>query len=205
MATPESSYETIVAYVLGELRRTEAADFESNLATNPALQASVARVRGMLDGLRSDDSVAPPARAVAAAKAIHARFHVPQPSWLQQLARSMADMIFDSRAQPALVGLRGDDETVQLSFDSALATIDLQVESHADESAETLDIMGQVNPRQAVREMQAALVEPVAGVAVGVASMDESGVFRIQTRPGEYDLVIRLDDAAVVLPKLEIG
>lgn len=198
------TFEQLVAYVTGEISAEESLGIEREAAVSADTAAAIARLRSIIQTMRTDDTVAPSPRAVAAAIAIHARNFVPQPSWLERLARSVGELVFDSRRQPALVGLRGDDETVQLSFSSALADVDLQLDPASPEST-NVNIMGQVSAHAASAATEVALVEPRAGVAVGVATPDESGVFRLQARPGAYDLVVRLDDAAIVLPNIEIG
>lgn len=200
----KATFEQLLAYVTGEGSADERAHIEREAADSAETAATLARLQSIVRTMRTDDTFAPSPEAVAAAIAIHARHFVPQPSWLERLARTVAEMVFDSRREPALVGLRGDDETVQLSFSSALADIDLQLDP-AGLDSDDVNIMGQVSPHAVAAETEVALIEPRGGVAVGVTTPDESGVFRLHARPGAYDLVVRLNDAAVVLPNIEIG
>ena len=120
--------ETLLAYALGELDPADAIEVETTLAATPASKADLARITALLATMRSDSSEEPPATVVSRAKAIFRRREVTAPGWLDRLTAIIAECIFDSRREVALAGVRGDDEGIQLAFETADAEIDLQAE-----------------------------------------------------------------------------
>jgi anti-sigma factor RsiW len=193
----------LLAYAAGELDREAAARVEAHLSADAADAERVRLYRGVIETMRSDDSLAPPASAMERARAIFQVAPARRENWLDKLERVIATLIFDSRAEPALAGFRGADTAVQLSFESEIADVDLQLEQQDQPEGEWL-VMGQATARREQPVSSVALlpsdsVEPVAEVRP-----DPHGVFRLQAAAGKYRLAIRVGEQAVVLPDIVI-
>jgi hypothetical protein len=130
-------------------------------------------------------------------RAVRAR--ASQSGWLAELKRIVAALVFDSRAQAALPGVRGRAEAYQLSFESDLADVDLEI-SPPESPAAARTIRGQVAPRTADRPGAAALVPAGTPQPVATVEPDAHGMFTVLAEPGHYELLIRLGDRLLVLP-----
>lgn len=189
-------YEQLIAFAAGELSGETARAIERELSVNPAAARTVELFRSVRETLQADDSVAPPADVVSRAQAL---FKPGPSSWatcLDALRRVVAELTFDSRPAAALAGLRGACSAHQLSYHSALADVDVQVERGADELCH---VTGQVSPTGSALPQEVALV-PRAGGDVVRASVEADGVFALNAGVGAYDLVVRFDNEALVLP-----
>ena len=206
MPKKKATTEMLIAYAAGELDADVAAQVEAIVAESPADAARLARIRRTLATMRSDDNVAPPREAVARAKALFRR----QPAaahanWWQQIERVVASLIYDSRAQPALAGYRGVGDAVQLSYESEIADIDLELSPGGAEKDAVWTVMGQVATRDPAAIVAVVLVSRSQGGAQIEIKPDEHGLFTLRADSGEYDLFIRVADKVVALPNLRLG
>ena len=210
MSSAKVNYEQLIAYAAGELSPEQAGQVQAYLAANPKAADPIALYKQAQAALQADQSAAPPAELVAKAKAIFASSpSEPAASWLDHLQQLIADLVFDSRAQPALAGYRGPATTFQLSFECEVASVDLEAEPLVDGSAVPPDesqwrIMGQVDLRQPDSLIELALVEQGAGAKIADAVADEHGMFTLEVKAGRYDLLLRVGDKVVVLRNIEI-
>lgn len=207
MSTPNISFEQLVAYAAGELTAPERLAVEQHIAQNPAAAAAVSLYRSLRDAARADDTVAPPAATLAAAKQLMADQLARKPAagsgWLETLRRTVADLVFDSRPRLAAAGLRGAGESYQLAFESPAASIDLEIERYVEGGQTRFRLMGQVTPNAQIAIGTVALSAPGAFVPVTMTQADERGVFSLSTEAGTYDVLITVEDAIVILPGVE--
>lgn len=206
--------ERLFAFAAGALDPDEAAAVELSLTNNPEQAASVARYQDVAAIVRADDGFAPPATALARAKAIF-----PPPvgevapdrlaAMRDAVRRVVAELTFDSGAglAPALAGFRGGDASGrQLMFESDGTVIDLQMEPPGDVGARWR-IQGQVEA-SATPEPE-GLVVVLAPLTTGQAAVavttDPYGEFHVQAAPGQYTILVRVLDTLVELPNLVIG
>ena len=206
MAIQKLTHETLIAYAAGELAPERVAEVEAVLRQSAGDVRRLERIRRMIDSMRIDDSVAPPAEALSRAKAIF------QPSqrpfwcdWLDQLDTILANLRFDSRKTPALAGYRGTASAIQISFESEAADVDLELLPPAAAGTTQWTVMGQISTEKSLSEVQVALVSSADDTINLDIHPDEHGVFSAQTQPGEYDLLIRFSDVVLRLADITIG
>jgi hypothetical protein len=197
--------EKLIAYAAGELDADATAAVEAHLRDSAEDARRVERLRRIIATMRSDDSVAPSAEALARAKAL---FEVaPAPTWrawIGQLEQIVARLVYDSRTQPALAGYRGGGDAVQLSFESETATIDLELVPPTKPPATKWTVLGQLATEWTMADVLVLLVSRSDDdVFVGVRP-DEHGVFMIRSEPGTYDLLIRFTDKLIRLPDIDL-
>ncbi len=210
MSSAKVNYEQLIAYAAGELSPEQAAQVQAYLRANPRAGDPIALYKQAQAAVQTDQSAAPPAELVAKAKAIFAT----SPSelaatWLDHLQQLIADLVFDSRAQPALAGYRGPATTFQLSFECDAANIDLEAEPIVGVGATPSEpaqwrIMGQVDWQGASSPAQIAMVDPGTENRVAEAIADEHGMFNLEAPAGRYDVLVQVDDKVVVLRNIEI-
>jgi hypothetical protein len=210
MSNAKITYRQLIAYAAGELPAEEAAQVQAYLAANPSAAEPVALYRQARAALQNDQGADPPVDVVAKAKRIFAAARSdPAPGWLARLEQFIGELVFDSRAEPALAGYRGAATTFQLSFECEVASVDLEAEPLVDGNTVGADesqwrIMGQVDLRQPDALVELALVEQGAGAKVADAVADEHGMFTLEVKAGRYDLLLRVGDKVVVLRNIEI-
>ena len=200
------SYEQLIEYAAGELDFEAADTVKRHLASSPDASAIVRRFQMVAEALRRDDSQAPSEDVLAQAKALFANRRIASaPGLLETAARVIAELVYDSRPQVALAGVRGAATAYQLSFQSERADVDLEVGPHEDEGSVLCRISGQITPSR-----KSDVVRTVAFAAPGTTEMastikpDQYGVFGATIASGKYDLLITLSDTQVVLPNVEI-
>jgi hypothetical protein len=206
MASDKITYDMLIAYAAGELTEDEAGRIKVHLICSPEDTARVERMRATIQTLRTDDSVAPPGDALARDKAV---FSPPEakslPSWLELLERVVAKLVFDSRSQEALVGVRGADDGLQLAYESEVAEVDLEALPSAAGRLDGWTIMGQISPHQPTAEVFVALVSHSDQVLLGETRPDPHGVFKLHVDTGVYDLAIRVSDRVLVLQEITLN
>lgn len=203
----EPTFDVLVAYVKGELDAEAAAIVEKRLAQTPDGAARLHRARLMLETARGDQSVAPPAETLAAAKAI---FKAPAgaPSVLSEaldgLRRVLATLLFDSRVQPALVGFRGADDGFQVAFAAEGAEVELDFNPLTNDVSDAWQLMGQVTLPDAKPAAHVSLAKRGEAPSIEIDT-DEHGVFSIpKLAPGAYDVAVRLSDNLLLIPTIEV-
>jgi anti-sigma factor RsiW len=196
-------YEMLLAYVAGESSPAEEVEVRKMIATDPHALKLEARLRTIVTALRSDDSQAPPTPVVAEVQALfRSRRPPPAPGALAAIQRVIAQLVFDSRATPAVAGLRGGNRIYQLAFESDLAAVDLEIAPapHADARR----ILGQISPSGGQRVRTIHLAPSAGGAATSSAHVDAHGGFTLDTSAGRFDVVIRFDAGELVLPNLDV-
>jgi anti-sigma factor RsiW len=206
-------YQKLISYAAGDLAGPDAADVEAWLARDPAAAQTVARFRLLRESLLRDEC--PPADAVERAKAIFhpaaARPAPPAPlAWAQDLVRIVAQLVFDSRAQPALAGLRGGGSGFQLTYDLSSgagggepAELDLQAEPAP--AARSWRVVGQVTGRFRDDAMRVDVCRAGSPAAIQTVRSDGRGMFVLSVEPGTYDLHLRLPGRVTVVPGIRMA
>lgn len=196
-------YERLIAYAAGDLDGSAAAAVAAHLTVCAECAATVARFQAVGTTFRSDDSEAPPTATLARAKGLFARRRpTPDAEWLQ---RVIARLTFDSRSALALSGARGVGGGYQLSFESRVADVDLELEPPEEPAAGRWQVLGQVVAHEDVPVRMVGLA-PLEGTSpILQTDADASGFFTLYASPGRYDLLVSLPTALLVLPDIEIG
>ena len=206
MSDGRVSYEQLIAYAAGELDGEAAERVKRHLASSHEGSAIVRRFQMVAETLRRDDSQAAPADVLARVKALFAdRRMATSPGLLETAVRMIAELVYDSRPQVALAGVRGAATAYQLAFESERADVDLEVEPDADAGSGLRRISGQITlSRESDEVRSVAFVSPGTSEVASTIKPDEHGVFGVTVASGKYDLVITLSDTQVVLANVEI-
>ena len=204
------TYEQLIAFAAGELVGEPADRVEAYLAGHPEAAETVARYRTAGSVLRADDGVDPPPPAVADAKAIFRPRPAPSggPSVADVVADFMARLVYDSRAEPALAGVRGAVTGFQLEYD--LPESDAQLELQADVDDEGADsrrwrLVGQVSPPASAPPARITLCRAGSLTPIAQIDADERGVFVLKLDPGTYDLHVHLPGGVTVVPDIRMA
>lgn len=222
---PKPTPETLAAFASGELTGAEAAAVERALSGDSQLSARAARMHAIVETLRSDDSVAPPERALRgvqqvlrgmlqrAAQGAASKEGPNAESWWAVARRSAAAamrLVFDSSSPENALGFRsvaGHAESRLLAFEHDALEVELQVESRSfDSGSQRCQLIGQLSAdRVAGRRVVAIGADGEVG---GWSDTDASGVFVLSLPAGTYDVVIGSDDdagaTATVVRALEV-
>ena len=206
-------YEKLIAFASGELKGDEASSIRDYVDANPAAAQTVAMYRQANLTVSTDESVAPPEQLVVKAKSIFtSQPKVSAISWLDQLQQIITDLVFDSRTEPALAGIRGVGTTFQASYEAEQVSVDIEAEpieeSIGDSSSqERWRVMGQIDMPESVSNIDVAMIptETTSAIDAQQTTTDEHGMFAIEVDAGTYDLLIRCGDSVVVLSKIKIA
>lgn len=207
MSEVDVNYEMLIAFAAGELGGADAERVAAYVSANPNAAATVSRFRGVIDAGRNDDSVAPPTSLLREAYAIFkARTaKATLPAWVESLKQIVASLVFDSRPQHATAGMRGVGMGYQLSYEFEQGEIDLDVEPIAGDGAGERRVMGQVTAQGADAAPAISLVGMDAETATLDAAADDRGMFRMNVRPGRYEMYVKLSDSVVAVRDVEIS
>lgn len=197
------TYEQLIQFAAGELNAADQQRVALHVQANPQAAATVAAFRQAADAIRTDLSVAPPAETLARAKQLFATRPQPAsaPSWLERAQCLLAHLVFDSRPQAALAGVRGPGSGFQLAFESNVADVDLSVEPAADD---TWRLMGQVTPRTGSGAAEVVITLHGTLAPIRTVSTDEHGVFTLDMPPGSFDVFVAVQNTVVVLQNVDL-
>lgn len=208
MARQNIPTEQLLAYAAGDLEGPERADVEARLANDPDAQAMIRLYQSAQVAMSTDDSVAPPTDAVARAKAVYT---APQREktmrWLEKAQQLVAQLVFDSRTQPALAGIRSFSNSCSLVFETEHESIDVQAEPtrNADGCITGWQIVGQVAQDDDARACPVAFLRTDDQSVAANAMLDERGVFTLDVKPGMYEIRIGLPRHTIILPSLDLS
>jgi hypothetical protein len=203
----EHVLDQATAYVLNQLPAEERRAFERAAADSPHVQAILEEVRGLLGDLEQLATPAPAAELIRRAEVLlrkppEADRSIAQ--WLDETARVVASLVFDSRRQPSLAGLRGPFEGGHLIFESPRGSVDVHLSPLRAEDPEQWIVRGQLALDEGRRDVDVALVRPGTAESVARSVTDERGHFRLESPSGRFDLLIALDASTLVLQDLDI-
>lgn len=213
MASNRINYEKLLAFASGELDKDEAASVRAFVKTNPAATQSIAMYKQAHLLASTDESIAPPEQLIAKAKSIFSsQARTPAISWLDQLQQIIADLVFDSRAEPALAGIRGVGTTFQASYETEQVSVDIEAEPIEESigeysSQERWRVMGQIDMADSISFIDVAMIPTASSAATEAkqTTTDAHGMFSIEVDAGTYDLLLRCGENVVVINKIEIA
>lgn len=212
MTSNRIKYEQLIEYAAGQLSGDEHAKISAYVKANPTVAQTVAMYRQAHLAVGTDESIAPPEQLVAKAKSIFTvQPQAPAISWLDQLQQIIAELVFDSRVQPALAGIRGVGTTFQASYEAEQVSVDIEAEPIEESigessSQERWRVMGQIDMPESASNVAVAMIptESTAAIAAKQTVTDEHGMFTVEVDAGNYDLLIRCGESVVVLNNIEI-
>jgi hypothetical protein len=185
-AADEPTFRQLVDWVEGRLTRTEAAAVQAAIeAGGPSVGETVAWVRGFIEFGRSHPLPAPPPLVRQRLRQSFGRHH----GWAGPPRRERAELMFDSRDDAVVVGVRGGpsfDDGYRLAF--ATDTLGVLVDV-LPESNDTIRLEGQVLTPQGVAPVWQITVHHPGGRHTAIDG-DANGSFAIDGVPLDTDRVV---------------
>ncbi len=195
----------IEAYAAGELDPADQARVEQHLLASPTDAATARRLQAVVRTLRTDADAPSRARVDAAIRLFRPR----SPSLLEQvlgsLQATLAALVHDSRAAPALAGFRSVQEVVEVAYSADSAEVEMRCEPVVAAGVEKWHIVGQVTLADGVSGdavLQFAAADD--GAERVEVQVDDAGMFSADLKGGCYDVVLIIGGRAVVIPELEL-
>ena len=210
MSHTKTTHQQLIAYAAGELRGADAQQVEAHLKRDPEAARTVHRYRLARQTVLGDDGVNPPTEVLERARLIFdPTLHAAD---RQSLADCVGDLIarliFDSRAQPAMAGLRGPATSFQMTWqlapDSGME-LDLQAELTDTPGGEQWQLVGQVTSRDPIGPMTVDLCHAGSTASVHSVEADERGSFVLRVEPGPYDLHLHMPGGHTVVPDIRLS
>jgi hypothetical protein len=158
------------------------------------------RIARLLGYLREGPLPSPPPCTIQAAKGLMGTQSRPA-GMFQQLAETIATLIFDSRTAPALAGFRGGSGEVHLIYQSEGTEVDIHIERPGLSPASRARVVAQV---ESEGMPHTAHLQRPDRTSIAEVPIDDRGMFAFDVEPGRYDLTITLDDASIRIPSLEL-
>ncbi len=204
MSDERTTQERILAYAAGELSGEEAALVEIWLATDAQAARLLQDYQTISAVVRADRAFAVPEALIARAKAIFQPSVSCGPSLIDRLRAVVAELTFDSRAQVALAGVRGEAVAHQLTYQAGDLDIDLQLEPIGEGDNRCWRVLGQVSSEVMPTIVGIELISANSDEAIARTTADEHAMFHCDLPAGAYDLCIHARDGSIILPGLQI-
>jgi len=197
-------FETLADLVDGCLSESEAAEVRRQLAdADPPTQADLAWLQALASFRRPMPLEAPPERVRQALRAHFRRWAEGRrrPGLFQRL---VAQLTFDSRLQPALIGIRSrPTEPGQLLY----TTDQMDIELHLlPAGPDRVRILGQALPRDPDLDVADCSVQLLAGEReIGLTATNELGEFTFEAIPrSDYTLVLVTEEEEIELEHVDL-
>jgi hypothetical protein len=193
--------EILLDYVEHQLTEADRAALDEHLALPcPQCNAVIARLGAVLQAATDDHSYAPPDGVLRRAFSVFRK----RSRISEQAGRYLpVRLLFDSRLQPSLAGVRGPLQNRQMLFRVGKIDIDLQIATDQDERK----MIGQILGSEDARGGPSAFVSLTGkgGEVVQGAEADHLGQFAFRRIPsGKYDLVFDLQGQEIAITDLDL-
>jgi hypothetical protein len=194
--------ELLIRYTEHQLPEADRAALDEHLALPcPQCRAVVARLGTVLQAIAHERSFAPPASVLRRAFSIFRK----RSRISEQAAHPLpARLLFDSRLQPSLVGVRGPLQNRQILFRVGKIDIDLQIAPDQEDRR----LVGQILGSEDARGGPSAFVSLTGkgGDVIQGAEADHLGQFAFRRIPsGTYDLVFDIQGQEIAITDLDLG
>ena len=194
--------EVLIRYSEHQLPEAERAAVEEHLTLPcPQCRALAARLVVVLEAAGADRTYSPSAAVLRRAFAI---FRKRSKISAQNRDNLPARLVFDSRRQVSLAGVRGPLQNRQLLFRVGKVDIDLQITPEQDNRR----LVGQVLGAEDAKGGPSAFVSLTgkSGDVVQGVEADRLGQFAFRRiPPGTYDLVFDLQGQEIAITDLDLG
>lgn len=205
MATHKPDMNSLILLATGQLDAEQAARIRQAAQSDPHLAARIARVRRIVETMRTDDGVDPPLATLRRAIAIGAPRPEAVSAWWERLAQVVADLLYDSRATPALAGFRGGDDAYQLTYETPDIEVDLEVQASLGQDQPPWQILGNVGGVTPDEPADVVLLSSDSGEPVVQTQTDPRGNFRLPADSGRYQIGIRVGERAIMLRDIDMA
>jgi hypothetical protein len=197
--TQQIPFETLLDYAEGRLGETEQATVAARLQSDPAASAALVEAQRLIALMRADAVAgedAPPHVIQRASRLLRQR-KSSAPAAPGLLRRLVAVLTHDSAASPAL-GLRaGAADVRQLLYSAEWMDVDVRI---------TLQGGNFVVSGQVLGPESTGLVALSGDATQAESPLNDLGEFALPAVPaGRYTLTLRISDAEVAFPALELG
>jgi hypothetical protein len=198
------SFKILADLVDGRLSESEAAEVRKQLThADPHTRADLAWLQALATLCQAMPLEAPPERVREALRTHFRRWAEErrQPSLFQRL---VAQLTFDSRLQPALVGARGGPpEPGQLLYTTDRMDIELHL---LPAGPGRVRILGQALPHDPDLDMADCAVQLLDGEQeLGLTSTNELGEFAFEVTPGsDYTLILVSEGEEIALEHVDL-
>ncbi len=185
----------LAAFVLGELDAAQARLVEELAARDSGTARMIEHLRRVIGTLKAGTLESPSRLAIDRAVELFRSPSAPATSaldWIVAGTRQVLGLIFDSQAQGAITGFRGETESRHITFASGGVEVDVLVES---EPARVV-MRGQVSGAEA-KEVVATVVGTHEVFAMG--RVDGDGGFVLESKTRGCDLHIRTATGVLTL------
>lgn len=207
MTADREDIQRLLAYAENALDSASRAEIDRRLGCEPDLRQELSSIRRLLEQLTPDLREGPSSDTCRHVESLlSGRPEVEPTSWIQSLTRRFAEIIFDSRRQPAL-GLRrsGGSANGHLLFRLDDLMIDLHISPPPPAEGGPWTLLGQVSPIEPDARWEAALRRTQAPSDPQFAEVDSRGCFAFKCRPGLHQVLIRIGlDQVVSIDSLQI-
>ncbi len=210
MSHKKITHQQLIAYAAGELRGADAEQVQTHLERDADAARTVHRYRLARQTVLGDNGVDPPTEVLERARAIFdPTVHGgDRRSLVESMGDLISQLIFDSRAQPAPVGLRGPATSFQMTWQLAPESgmeLDLQAELTDAPGGERWQLVGQLTSRDPVGPLTVNLCHAGSSAVVHSVDADERGSFVLRVEPGLYDLHLQLRGGHTVVPDIRLS
>ncbi|MBA2277831.1 MAG: zf-HC2 domain-containing protein [Chloroflexia bacterium] len=208
--------DELISYALGDLSPARRQEVASHLAECPDCHDAIGRLSQTVALLRAPRMaiIEAPLETRDRARLLLGRVRPDlvrevTPAWTDRVREVLASLTFDSRQTFALGGLRSTDtSTRQLSYESPLADLDLQIAPlPAQASGERRwRVMGQltlVEPAMDLHAEFSSSTGDATGPPVAVV-LDRDGYFTTDLVVGGYTLRVPIGESVLVFPDLDL-
>jgi len=210
MSHAKITHQQLIAYAAGELRGSDAEPVQAHLERDADAARTVHSYRLARQTVLGDNGVDPPTEVLERARSIFDPTvdRGDRQSLSECVGGLIAQLIFDSRAQPALAGLRGQTTSFQMTWRLAPESgleLDLQAELTDTPGGAQWQLVGQVTSRDPIGPLTVDLCHAGSGASVHSVDADERGSFVLRVEPGPYDLHLHLPGGHTVVPDIRLS
>ncbi len=209
MSHPRITHQQLIAFAAGEIQGADAEQVQAHIDRDADAARTVRCYRLARQTVLEDNGVDPPPEALERARSIFdPTIHGSDRQSLAECVGGLiAQLIFDSRAQPALAGLRGQATSFQMTWRLAPESgmeLDLQAELTDVPGEERWQLVGQLTSRDPIGSLTVNLCHAGSIAAVYSVEADERGSFVLRVEPGPYDLHLHLPGGHTVVPNIRL-
>ena len=211
MSHSQITHQQLIAYAAGEIRGADAERVRAHLERDADAARTVHSYRLARQTVLGDNGVDPPTEVLERARSIFdpTVHRGNRQSLAECVGGLIAQLIFDSRAQPALAGLRGQATSFQMTWRLAPESgieLDLQAERTDAPGPERWQLVGQVTSREPIGPLTVNLYHAGGSAAVHSVDTDDRGSFVLRVEPGPYDLHLQLPGGRrTVVPDIRLS
>jgi anti-sigma factor RsiW len=194
----------LLDYFAGDLPLQQKPDVAAHVASCPSCAATLARFNRVRAAVHADAGFVPsPAMVMRAKKLTGGRERASSERWspFASLKQFVASLTFDGRSAPAPAGLRGETTSYLVTYSHEVLDVDLELEPKAAGSRRWR-VTGQVSTEESIDAV--GFVEPGSIQPLVTIEVDGDGMFFSEVDAGTYDLLVRLAEAVVVVPNVEV-